>query len=78
MRHRRKGRKLGRSPSHQRALLRGLAINLFLSERDKEHPIFHDPVTKLKPPAVQGRIVTTLPRGVTVVARASPRSTNAR
>ena len=60
MRHRRKGRKLGRSPSHQRALLRGLAINLFLSERDKEHPIFHDPVTKLKPPAVQGRIVTTL------------------
>jgi len=60
MRHRRKGRKLGRSPSHQRALLRNLAINLFLSERDKDHPIFNDPVTKLKPPAMQGRIVTTL------------------
>ncbi len=52
MRHRRKGRKLGCSPSHQRALLRGLAINLFLTERDDE-----DLRNK---PAVQGRIVTTL------------------
>lgn len=54
MRHRRKGRKLGRSPSHQRALLRGLAINLFLTERDDEEGL-HD-----NKPAVQGRIVTTL------------------
>src|SRR5262245_60258250 len=54
MRHRRKGRKLGRSPSHQRALLRGLAINLFLTERDDEEGL-HD-----NKPTVQGRIVTTL------------------
>ena len=54
MRHRRKGRKLGRSPSHQRALLRGLAINLFLTEREDEAGL-HD-----NKPAVQGRIVTTL------------------
>ena len=33
MRHRRKGRVLGRSPSHQRALLRSLASALFLTER---------------------------------------------
>jgi large subunit ribosomal protein L17 len=54
MRHRRKGRKLGRSPSHQRALLRGLAINLFLTERDDEDGLHENK------PAVQGRIVTTL------------------
>ena len=30
MRHRRKGRVLGRSPSHQRALLRNLAAALML------------------------------------------------
>jgi large subunit ribosomal protein L17 len=54
MRHRRKGRKLGRSPSHQRALLRGLAINLFLTERDDEEGL-HD-----NKPVVQGRIITTL------------------
>jgi large subunit ribosomal protein L17 len=54
MRHRRKGRKLGRSPSHQRALLRNLAINLFLTEREDEEGL-HD-----NKPAMQGRIVTTL------------------
>jgi large subunit ribosomal protein L17 len=55
MRHRRRGRKLGRSPSHQRALLRNLTISLFLTERD------HDPeLDEGKPPAVKGRIVTTL------------------
>ncbi|HWA98017.1 MAG TPA: 50S ribosomal protein L17, partial [Pirellulales bacterium] len=32
MRHRRKGRKLGRSPAHQRALLRNLSSALFLTE----------------------------------------------
>ena len=36
MRHRRKGRTLGRSPSHQRALLRNLASALFLTERDAD------------------------------------------
>jgi large subunit ribosomal protein L17 len=52
MRHRRLGRKLGRNPSHQRALLRSLASNLFLTERDAEF----DP----NPPKVKGRIVTTI------------------
>ena len=36
MRHRRKGRVLGRSPSHQRALLRNLASALMLTERETE------------------------------------------
>ena len=39
MRHRRKGRKLGRHPSHQRALMRSLATALFLTERDAEGEI---------------------------------------
>lgn len=52
MRHRRKGRTLGRSPSHQRALLKNLASALFLTERDAE-----DDENK---PKVKGRIVTTL------------------
>src|SRR3990172_721279 len=52
MRHRRRGRKLGRSPSHQRALLRNLAASLFLTERDAE---LDD-----NRPKVKGRIVTTL------------------
>lgn len=52
MRHRRKGRKLGRNPSHQRALLRNLASALFLTERDAE---FDD-----NAPKVKGRVVTTL------------------
>jgi large subunit ribosomal protein L17 len=52
MRHRNRGRKLGRSPSHQRALLRNLASALILTERDAEG---EDNVPKVK-----GRIVTTL------------------
>jgi len=52
MRHRRKGRTLGRSPSHQRALLRNLASALFLTERDAE-----DDDNK---PKVKGRIITTI------------------
>jgi large subunit ribosomal protein L17 len=52
MRHRRKGRKLGRSPAHQRALLRSLATALFLTERDAEHDD--------NKPKVKGRIITTL------------------
>lgn len=52
MRHRRKGRKLGRNPSHQRALLRSLATALILTERDAEF----DP----NPPKVKGRIITTI------------------
>lgn len=52
MRHRRKGRTLGRCPSHQRALLRNLASALFLTERDAEHDE--------NAPKVKGRIITTI------------------
>ena len=52
MRHRRKGRKLGRNPKHQRALLKNLASALMLTERDAE---FDD-----NQPKVKGRIVTTV------------------
>ena len=55
MRHRRKGRVLGRSPSHQRALLRNLASALFLTERNEEE--YLDPK---QAPKVKGRIITTL------------------
>ena len=52
MRHRRRGRTLGRSPSHRKALLKNLASALFLTERDAE---FDD-----NAPKVPGRITTTL------------------
>jgi large subunit ribosomal protein L17 len=52
MRHRRRGRKLGRNPNHQRALLRSLASALFLTERDAE---FDE-----NKPKVKGRIITTI------------------
>jgi large subunit ribosomal protein L17 len=51
MRHRRRGRKLGRNPNHQRALLRNLASALILTERQAEG---------VGAPKVKGRIVTTL------------------
>lgn len=54
MRHRKRGRTLGRSPSHRKAMLRNLASALFLTERDAE---LDD-----NPPRVKGRIVTTLPK----------------
>lgn len=54
MRHRRTGRKLGRSPSHQRALLRNLTSALFLTERDTDEDIDENI------PKVKGRITTTL------------------
>ncbi len=55
MRHRKKGRVLGRAPSHRRALYRNLASALFLTER---------PTSDLdeNSPKVKGRIVTTLPK----------------
>jgi large subunit ribosomal protein L17 len=52
MRHRRRGRTLGRSPAHQRALLKNLASSLFLTERDAD-----DDENK---PKVKGRIITTV------------------
>jgi len=51
MRHRRRGRKLGRNPNHQRALLRNLASALILTERDAEG--------EDGAPKVKGRIITT-------------------
>jgi len=87
MRHRRKGRVLGRSPSHQRALLRNLASALMLTERETEAG---------EPGAakVRGRIITTLPkakevrplvercitiarRGLAAAAKAEPHGTSA-
>ncbi len=52
MRHRKKGRRLGRSSSHRKAMLRNLASSLFLTERDAE---LDD-----NAPKVKGRVVTTL------------------
>ncbi len=52
MRHRRKGRVLGRSPSHRLALFRNLSSALILTERDAEHDD--------NQPEVKGRIITTL------------------
>lgn len=54
MRHRKKGRYLGRSPSHRKALLRNLAAALFLTEGDY--------LFEKEEPYVKGRIVTTLPK----------------
>lgn len=52
MRHRRKGRVLGRSPSHRKALFKNLTSALFLTERDAE--------LEDNAPKVKGRITTTL------------------
>ena len=75
MRHRRKGRKLGRNPNHQRALLRSLASALILTERDAEDG-------EENKPKVKGRIVTTIQKAkevrplvervVTIAIRALP------
>jgi len=54
MRHRRRGRKLGRNPNHQRALLRNLASALILTERDASD--------EDNEPKAKGRIITTLPK----------------
>ena len=55
MRHRFAGRKFGRNPKHQRALLRMLANSLFLTERPEE--AYADPK---QAPKVKGRIITTI------------------
>ncbi len=63
MRHRRRGRHLGRSSSHRKAMLRNLACSLLLTERDSD---FYDGLfqadgkTQVNPPKHKGRIVTTL------------------
>ena len=63
MRHRRKGRQLGRSSSHRKAMLRNLACSLILTERDPEYyeDMFQsDGKTPVNPPKFQGRVVTTI------------------
>jgi large subunit ribosomal protein L17 len=81
MRHKKRGRKLGRNPSHQRALLRNLASALILTERDPELFDTKDPKAP-KPPKVPGRIITTLQKAkevrpllercITIARRALP------
>lgn len=53
MRHRRKGRVLGRAPAHRKALFSNMVTAIILTERE---------VTDLdpNPPKVPGRIITTL------------------
>lgn len=60
MRHRFSGRKFGRNPKHQRALLRMLAVSLILTEREDDD--YFDPVLNKNVgiPKVKGRMVTTL------------------
>ncbi|REK27964.1 MAG: 50S ribosomal protein L17 [Planctomycetota bacterium] len=80
MRHRRRGRTLGRSPAHQRALLRNLASALFLTERDEDELLDENPLASV--PKVKGRIVTTLQKAkevrplvercITIARRALP------
>jgi large subunit ribosomal protein L17 len=81
MRHKKRGRKLGRNPSHQRALLRNLASALILTERDPELFASKDPKAP-KAPKVPGRIITTLQKAkevrpllercITIARRALP------
>jgi large subunit ribosomal protein L17 len=63
MRHRRKGRQLGRSSSHRKAMLKNLATSLFLTLRDDmyyEGLYQADGTTQVKPPKHKGRVTTTL------------------
>ncbi|MBX7073641.1 MAG: 50S ribosomal protein L17 [Pirellulales bacterium] len=74
MRHRRKGRVLGRSPSHRKAMYRNMASSLLLTELE--------PIGLDNDPKIKGRIVTTLPKAkeirpyvekcVTIARRALP------
>ena len=52
MRHRRRSRVLGRSPSHRKAMFKNMASALILTERDAED--------EPNAPKVKGRIITTL------------------
>ena len=63
MRHRKKGRRLGRSSSHRKAMFRNLASSLVLTERDDEYyeGLYQaDGSTVVNPPAQKGRVVTTV------------------
>ena len=63
MRHKKKGRRLGRSSSHRKAMFRNLAAALFLTERDEsfyEGLTQADGKTVVNPPRFKGRVVTTI------------------
>ena len=64
MRHKRKGRRLGRTSSHRKAMLRNLATALFLTERDDSYyEALNEGREKsaiVNPPAYKGRVVTTI------------------
>ena len=63
MRHRKTGRRLGRSSSHRKAMFRNLASSLVLTERDDDYyeGLFQaDGKTPVNPPAQKGRVVTTV------------------
>lgn len=63
MRHKKKGRRLGRSSSHRKAMLRNLATGLFLTERDElyyEGLKQGDGKSVVNPPRFKGRVVTTI------------------
>lgn len=80
MRHKRRGRTLGRSPSHRKAMLKNLASALFLTERDATYDD--------NAPKVPGRITTTLHKAkevrplvekcITIAKKALPAAENAR
>lgn len=55
MRHMKKGRKLGRNPNHQRALLKNLIVSILMTERE-------DAAEDDNTPKEPGRIITTLPK----------------
>ncbi|MGY8768643.1 MAG: bL17 family ribosomal protein [Pirellulales bacterium] len=74
MRHRKLGRRLGRTSSHRKALMRNMASSLLLSERSEElneagyEYDQHDdtPAAGRNIPKVKGRIVTTLAKAKTL------------
>ena len=55
MRHRRRGRQLGRSSSHRKAMLKNMASSIFLTERDELATEIHG-----NTPRVRRRITTTI------------------
>jgi large subunit ribosomal protein L17 len=79
MRHRKRGRRLGRTSSHRKAMFKNLAASIFLTERDAEG--------EENAPEVKGRIITTLEKAkevrshvekcITLARRALPAMENA-
>lgn len=83
MRHRFAGRKLGRNPKHQRALMRMLAVSLILTERADDDDDFKTVTGEyVGMPKVKGRMITTIQKAkevrpfvekcITIAKRALP------